>query len=293
MAHNTRIRTAGNWTTNSTVLQAEFEALDQAQFEAINGDDGGTWAPSAAIIIGGSGLQVTGDFASSGAFEHSGAGTASFQGALVEILSADFQIGCPATFGDAAVFDGTVTCNTTFTANANVNLGNGAGDLVTVAGTLDVNTALNVDGTSAFQAAVIFNTGSDPTFVAPTVFTGAMDINGDVDISNPVTLSGDGHIRERIVNGSDANTTYNVSTVDRVVMTGSVLSANRVWTAGNTGAGEGSVLRFSRYTDSGAFNVEIRRQSDSALLVTLGQSSVRSCTLVYHSGDWRVVEIGA
>ncbi len=58
MAHNARIRTFGFWTDTTPVTAAEYEAFDQAQFEAINGDLGGTWAPSAPIIIGGSGIQA-------------------------------------------------------------------------------------------------------------------------------------------------------------------------------------------------------------------------------------------
>lgn len=60
MAHNTRIRPGGFWVDASVVTDAEFEALDQAQFEAINGDDGGTWAPLSQIVLGGAGLRVTG-----------------------------------------------------------------------------------------------------------------------------------------------------------------------------------------------------------------------------------------
>lgn len=60
MAHNARIRTFGFWTDTTPVTAAEYEALDQAQFEAINGDLGGTWAPSAPIIIGGAGVEIGG-----------------------------------------------------------------------------------------------------------------------------------------------------------------------------------------------------------------------------------------
>jgi len=58
MAHNTRVRVDADWVT--TVLGSELRALDTGQFESINGDQGGTWAPAALIIIGGAGLQVTG-----------------------------------------------------------------------------------------------------------------------------------------------------------------------------------------------------------------------------------------
>jgi len=61
MAHNTRIRPdLAAWAPNSVVTPEEFNALDQGQFEAINGDDGGLWVPSSPIIIGGAGQRVIG-----------------------------------------------------------------------------------------------------------------------------------------------------------------------------------------------------------------------------------------
>ncbi len=33
-----------------------FEHVEDATFKAINGDEGGTWAPSSAITVGGSGM---------------------------------------------------------------------------------------------------------------------------------------------------------------------------------------------------------------------------------------------
>lgn len=60
MAHFVRIRPSGFWTIASTVDPAEWEALDENQFKSINGDDGGSWAPSSPIVVGGSGINVTG-----------------------------------------------------------------------------------------------------------------------------------------------------------------------------------------------------------------------------------------
>jgi len=61
MSHGTRIRPdVAAWAVGTVVDPAEFDALDEGQFVSINGDDGGTWAPSAAISIGGSGLELTG-----------------------------------------------------------------------------------------------------------------------------------------------------------------------------------------------------------------------------------------
>ena len=60
MAHNNRIRLPGTWTPLSVVMPGEFEALDEAQYEALNADLGGTWAPAAQIKLGGAGLWVSG-----------------------------------------------------------------------------------------------------------------------------------------------------------------------------------------------------------------------------------------
>jgi hypothetical protein len=46
--------------TAGSVTSAEYEGLDAKTYRAINGDDGGTWAPSSQIVIGGAGLDVTG-----------------------------------------------------------------------------------------------------------------------------------------------------------------------------------------------------------------------------------------
>src|SRR6185295_1774025 len=60
MGHGVRLRPIGFWIDGSVVDPAEFEAIDTSLFKAINGDDGGTWAPSSQLVIGGSGLQVGG-----------------------------------------------------------------------------------------------------------------------------------------------------------------------------------------------------------------------------------------
>lgn len=61
MAHNVYIRgpLAADWPFGSDVDDVEFAAFDAAQFKSINGDDGGTWAPTDPIIIGGAGLDLT------------------------------------------------------------------------------------------------------------------------------------------------------------------------------------------------------------------------------------------
>ncbi len=60
MAHFDYIRPGAVWAALSVLTSNEEHLFDVHQFKSINGDDGGTWAPAAPIVIGGSGLHVTG-----------------------------------------------------------------------------------------------------------------------------------------------------------------------------------------------------------------------------------------
>lgn len=63
MAHNAYIRIGGVWNALTVLTSAEMAAFDLRQFQAVNGDLGGTWTPAAAIVIGApGGLSVTGPF---------------------------------------------------------------------------------------------------------------------------------------------------------------------------------------------------------------------------------------
>lgn len=59
MAHFTKVWPAGLTDGVSTLPHADLEALDTNASKAINGDDGGSWSPSSAVVVGGSGLART------------------------------------------------------------------------------------------------------------------------------------------------------------------------------------------------------------------------------------------
>lgn len=60
MAHNAYVGgSLAGWALGTGVSAAKFWEIDQAQFKAINGDDGGVWAPTGTITIGGKGLKLT------------------------------------------------------------------------------------------------------------------------------------------------------------------------------------------------------------------------------------------
>lgn len=61
MAHHSYTRVGGNWTDGvDTLTAADLEDFEQKIFESINGDEGGTWAPSGTVVIGGSGVDLQG-----------------------------------------------------------------------------------------------------------------------------------------------------------------------------------------------------------------------------------------
>jgi hypothetical protein len=58
MAHNTRIRLDDKWVIGKGV--SEFVTIDTNITKAWNGDEGGSWSPTANIVIGGAGMVFAG-----------------------------------------------------------------------------------------------------------------------------------------------------------------------------------------------------------------------------------------
>ncbi len=202
MAHNAYIRALGVWNATSVALSSELATLDLRQFQAVNGDLGGVWAPSSAITVGGSGLAVTG---------------------LLDADDADITIGHGrflTVLGTAGGALGTVNVN----LGAVVNLLNGsttnlagllnmtaagtiitdAGSTITVSGalTLTNNAALTMGGTSTFlmQTTTTFNSTSTFNANGTTAFgstavvtshaSSTMTLAGAITTTGVVTLNG-------------------------------------------------------------------------------------------------------
>ena len=285
MAHFVRIRSTGMWTLASAITPAELEAFDANLFKAINGDDGGTWAPAARIFIGGMGVEITGAAICSNGLVVSGG---NLDAETIEVGSGFFLTvnGTLETAGNvnfydntktftchpSALFKSTTTVEGAFTAQVGSffvghaefqSTSNMQGD-VTMDGSLSVGTT-DAD-TAAFAASVQFN--------------------------EKVTLSGAAHIRKRVTNGGDADATYNVSVSDIVRVPASTLSANRAYTIGATGAGEGSCMRV--YSGDSGFTVFVRRV-DTSLMASLKNNSASAqdwVDLVYTGGRWEVIGTG-
>lgn len=268
MAHFTRVRPLGTWLTATTVVQAEWEKFDLNLFKSLNGDDGGTWAPLAPIIIGGAGFQVTvtatiqdlevNDTTTLNSLGVEGA--AGFAAAVTIQGTGSLQCDAPATFTDTVTCSNTVDINDLGVATmacSGASFFNGA---ATFTDTLDADDI----GTNTFQC------------VQTSVFQGA------------ITLSGAGQVRWRPVLGADADTTYNVSTNDSVLIPAASLSANRIYTIGSTGADTGSRMRIVNHDVS--YQVQLKR-ADASSICTLrsGFSGLYGWVeLVWIGGRWEL-----
>jgi hypothetical protein len=287
MAHNAYVRAGAVWNTGLVVTHGEFRLFDLAQFASINGDAGGTWAPSSLIIVGGSGMQVV----------LAGTSTLASGASLTTATSAAVQIGgtfvtavgSVSTFNGTAIFDGTTAFNgsTSFSSNANfVGPWGGTG-------------ALLVSGTATFSANPAFT--GNPVFSGfPSVASGAqltigsgatltIAAGGTQSVLGKIVLSSAGQIIWRVLGGVDADHTYSVSTCDIVLIADGDISANHVYTIDSVGAVLGSQISLRK--DTGGFDITLRR-ADATLIgkltVTPG-TGYRWVDLVFGiGGKWEV-----
>jgi hypothetical protein len=256
MAHGALLRASqGLWV--GIVTQAEFWAFDNGQFKSINGDEGGTWAPSSPIVIGGSGLQVTGNAVLTGDSITLGNNSADnllvnatslfygpvyFNGAVdfdddVTISAGDeAQINRDVAFNEDVQIDKLLTVNgTTVVASSstesgiNITLGKAAGaDALEVNATMDMNGSMDISGALAVHSNLTVDAG-------PSSFAGSLSIAG------PVTLATGASIRKRwlvfTTDQSVACTSY-----DWVEQDSTVVAARTVNLLA-AGAANGNVIR--------------------------------------------------
>ena len=110
--------------------------------------------------------------------------------------------------------------------------------------------ALEATGTALFSAQVtttgLLVAGGGIIVGAPGLInSGPTQLVGAVELDSPMTLQGGGRIRERIVVGADANSSYGPATVDFVRV--DTLTAARDYTINDTGAADGDSIEFANF----------------------------------------------
>lgn len=310
MAHFARVRILGGWAGITTLLGSEMEALDLAHYKSINGDEGGAWMPSAAIEIGGSGVDMGGllNIGAAGDFNvDTGATFTIDTGVTTTLLSAitasgggtltgtwthgstnnvtgaghfSFATGTYAEFASGATLDCDVGCNVTISLDHN-------SDHISFTGT---------GATARWYTGSILQTdaGSTATFGGTATFNGSVTLAGAVTLSGattcsePIDMSANGTIGWRAFLGTDADIpALSCEAYDQVHIVASTPSANRTYTLTGTPV-DGQRFRISYLGSSYKVTLVYNGGADSYELKNVSASYV-FLELAYISSSWRLV----
>ena len=201
------VLTKSNWASGNPTA-ADFADLDEKTVNAPNFADGGTYAPTAPVIIGGSGLQLTTTLTAAAITATSLTASATVQAEHLYSTD-DLVVDDAATIGTLGV-GGNATVGGTLGVSGLATL-----DSLSVTGAAGILGGLTVVGTITFT-----NTISGPT----------LDINGNGDISGNLVIGG--------TLGVTGTTTLGFLNVTTVAATGTV---NGSLVSGTTGSFTGEI----------------------------------------------------
>jgi hypothetical protein len=280
----------GSWANLSVMEAHEAAAFDLAQFSAIDGDAGGTWAPASLIILGGSaGLRMDSPFLATGHFQVDSIGNFSSNVVVTHTIHAGgtidsdaditatgnvsalgsgqiggtFNADGAATFGSTGHFHGNLDTDGTLHAGGNATL---AGTLTTTGGAVFSST-VGINGNVSTAADV--GVGGELTVADVSEFTGRATFNGGVV--------------NRVVLGTNGNNTYSVAIADEVIVGQTGISSDVIYTLSSTGAVNGSRIRFTNL--DGSWNVTVVWATGSQR-VTYQIGEVMTLEMVYIGGTW-------
>ncbi len=202
MAHFTKVR-PGGWVTLSTLAAAEMQTLDENVYASINGDAGGTWAPSTQIAIGGSGLVVydatlqLGDGAGqngtldvkdgSSLMFRSGAGILQFAGATW-VLSGNTAFGSAGVDADGGAGHHVLSGGKLY-VDSGAFIRIRAGGTVTMGGAFVASTGTSNTFQAGSTVSIAGTLGLAATCAATQTHGSTLDLYGDVTIKSPGTFS--------------------------------------------------------------------------------------------------------
>lgn len=179
-----------NWSIGTTISPSEAWHFERSIKASINGDGGGTWAPTSLITIGGSGLTISGPFTVTVAphftgriYADEGLTVATGQTLVAHTLSLASMASVGGTLSAVSVSTGAVTAS-----SADIS-----GDCVT--GTSSANDFV-CKSTASFQGPVVIQSGTSlsTNATAPTILNGTLVCNNDVtlgsDASDDITVNG-------------------------------------------------------------------------------------------------------
>lgn len=275
MAHFVRTRAGGTWTNGTDLLPSEVEDFDAKLFASVNGDAGGTWAPSSQIVYGGSGLSVTGPSA------FSNITAATLNGTLTVASGAFVTFASGASM---AMLNGAVA---TMAGNSLLSLSGTASIALTGSSTLSTTSAT----TTALNGPITLGATSTITYdPACTVAYGGHTASGTLTRTGQTILSGSsGGIGWRSTTLSDATQTVDGGAFDLIYVPGA-LTAVRAFSllvpTGNVKAR----AKFLRPTASGSNGAIV--SNNGVTLYTMGTSGSPWCEVFFNGSNWVAVAFG-
>lgn len=303
-----------DWAFNDELTFAQINHIDSQLPFAIDGNAGGTYAPSGLISIGGSGLRVTTALSVTGVGSvnlYSGAIVVDATSLTVGNVSVDFGALSTVLFENGFTSAGTVDFQSGLGVSAGdvvVNPGNviiTAGNLTVAAGDVLFNGALSAAGpvtlgatfvdTLSAQAGAILLNGSGITSSLPVAFSGTAALTGattfgpagSVSLQNIITPSGVGRVRKRLaVNLPDANATIAIGDGDVFLVP--ALGATRTYTVSTTGAAEGDEIFVSAVANTTANTGNV----GAFATLKYQAASTYAVRLLFTGGAWTPIEFG-
>lgn len=307
MSHNSYVRPLGVWNANQVVSHNEFAALDRGQFVSINGDDGGTWAPTSPIGIFGAGISmrlVSVSTVTTGAeLTFSSGATLELQTDSIASISSvtSFETGSFTGIRDGGYFR--------FYAGSIIDMEEGAqanfygllgvgptGNFACQGGAVFTGSVTQFTGAAAvFTAVAQFASTSTAIFqgnenhVGSANFSGALSIAGDTSLTGKVTASGAGRVVKRIASipTTGANSSaYGPFNYDRVIV--QALTADVTFTINDAGAVDGDEIFFT--TRSAGHYLSINDPS-AGLIASLKNTSGQRVDATFYrlGGEWHML----
>lgn len=288
----------GGWALNDPFTPAQMNQLDIDHSRAVDGLNGGTYANASTIQFDGrftttsiTELQGTNSFGSGPGDTQAFAGAAQFLSTAQfdddATFNGDVTLAGTTTFTGYTDFVGSVQFDDPVTFGDDVSFGDPVTftDTTTFNGTASFTGAVGFSGIVGFEAEVdIGNSSADVLLVVAT-----STFSSPVTLADPVTFSGDGHLRYRLTTGANADTTYNVSQYDEIIVLNTGISADRVYTLGSTGAADGSRMRI--HNKDSSFKITVKRGTDLSTITELKNTAAGFMTwidVVWQSGRWEL-----
>lgn len=311
--------TLGGVASGTTITQAALHGLDINQFKAVNGDDGGSWAPATQITIGGSGLQVAGSGLQVAGLGLLCSGSAHFTSSAV--FDAGIQVsGTTAQFA-AATFSGTVgalsslTVVGTLTAEGNANLGNNAtSDTTTLTcitqqvGWLNCQGSVSIgsDASDSLEVSATETHYGDESHSGAITNAGTVTNNGAVVNNGSTTLGSDaadvvsnkstfyaeagGHLEFGMVS-LDSATNHTVTAAQGMIVIQTPMVGNGTLVLSTAGMGSYYPIKFVRSTDT--TNQLAVQDGTGGTLVLLGGGTTYNAGVFYFNGTrWQTLMLG-